>query len=226
MAEPLHSILHAPQRRAAAKEKERTMSQRHRRISALSTMATVALTLTLGAAGGVSRAAAADVGAGLEGITFYGQVVTFGDLAPRSSTQSLRIRVRDVSELAQSSYLADIYQRKGEAGLEQALFGRDVGFVQFGDRLPEPIAAAFVSDVDGNRHLTLLSERNISPREIWGSRRSAGYRFRVIEVDLDATNHGSGTMFGAARFRKDKSGDITAQNLGILPWRIMNLKPL
>lgn len=201
------------------------MSQRHSTFRALSIMA-LALAIAAIAAAGNPAAAVAGEQAKLEDVTFHGTVVNFGDLAPRSSTQSLRIRVHTVAGENQADYLADIFKRRGEAGLEQALSGRDVGFVQFGDRFPEPIAAAFVSEVDGNRHLTLLTQRNLALREIWGNRRSADYRFRVIEVDLDANNRGSGTMFAAARFRKDKSGDVTADNLGVWPWRIMNLKPL
>ncbi|MEO8505352.1 MAG: hypothetical protein ABI609_15760 [Acidobacteriota bacterium] len=196
------------------------MRQQSKNLTATALVAMLALSGALAA-----RADDTPSRAGIEDVTFLGTVANMGDLARRSSTELLRLRVHDLGGPVQEQALLDVFHKKGAKGLEQALFGKNVGFVQFGTRFPEPIAAAFVNEEGGARTLVVVTQRQVSPREIWNLRRSADYNFRILEVALDGHDKGTGSMYAAARFRKTKSGDLTADNLGFIPWRILNLKP-
>lgn len=158
--------------------------------------------------------------------TFVANVFGFGGLGPRAAATTLRVRVQELTPETEAARLTSILRVRGERTLENELAKRDMGFLQIDNRFPERLAAAFLKDVDGERHLVLITQRNVSPREIWSSARSADYRFRVVELTLDASGHGAGNMLAAARFRIEKDGTLGARSLGFVPWRVLNLRAL
>jgi hypothetical protein len=172
----------------------------------------------------VAAVAASPPEGSLEHTDLLATVVNFGALSPHATTETLRIQIREISPQSEADRLGDVLNREGQTGLEKALEHRDVGFVQFGQRLPEPLAAAFVTDFDNGRHVMLVSERPLGLREVWGGLRSESYRFRMIELDLDDNNHGSGSMLPAARFSVN-DGQVIAENYGVWPWRLLNVRP-
>ncbi len=158
--------------------------------------------------------------------TFLANVFTAGDLGSRATATTLRVRVENLTAQSEASRLTSILRVRGERTLENELAGRDLGYLQIGNRFPERLKAAFLTEVDGERHLVLITQRELSRREIWNSARSADYRFRVVELTLDASGHGQGNMLAAARFRIEKDGTLGTRNLGFLPWRVLNLRAL
>lgn len=156
--------------------------------------------------------------------TYVGTVLHFGEGARRTGSTTLRLRVDELTPDSEATRLTALLRLRGERMLENELAGRDLGFLQIGDRFPERLAAAFVSETASGSHLVLITERALSTREIWSNARSADYRFRVVEVDLDPSGRGGGAMLAAARFRIEKDGTLGARNLGILPWRVLNLR--
>jgi hypothetical protein len=177
---------------------------------------------------GPFAAVADDAPARIENTTFSGALVTMGDLAPRPSVTTVRLRVTQLSPPGELDRLATIVRENGERALDNDLAGRDLGFLQFGDRFPERIGAAVATEVGGHRHLTLILARPLSMREIWRSQRSEDYRLRIVEIDLDADSPGvgNGTMFAASRLRRERHGVVSSENLGALPWRILNLRAM
>jgi len=158
--------------------------------------------------------------------TFVANVFNLGDLGSRAFATTLRVHVDQLTPETEAARLTSILRVRGERTLENELAKRDVGYLQIDSRLPERLAAAFLTEVDGERHLVLITERTVSPREIWRNTRSADYRFRVIELTLDDSGHGGGNMLAAARFRIEKDGTLGARNLGFIPWRVLNLRAL
>jgi len=112
--------------------------------------------------------------------TFVANVFNFGDLGGRAFATTLRVHVDQLTPETEAARLTSILRVRGESTLENELAKRDVGYLQIDSRLPERLAAAFLTEVDGERHLVLITERTVSPREIWRNTRSADYRFRVI----------------------------------------------
>lgn len=177
---------------------------------------------------GTFPAVADNAPARIENTTFAGALVTMGDLTPRTIVTTVRLRVTQLSPPGELDRLAMIVRENGERALDNDLAGQDLGFLQIGDRFPERVGAAVATDIGGHRHLTLILERRLSMREIWRNELSEDYRLRILEVDLDADSSGvgNGTMFAASRLRRERHGVVSAQNLGALPWRILNLRAL
>ncbi len=189
-----------------------------RLISAVLAVAVVALA---GAAGAAESPATPVVST-----TFLGTVVTLGDLGPRASTFTLRLHVDKLTPDGEAARLTEVLRKQGETALASELGARDLGYLQLGTRFPERLQAAFLDEVDGARHLVLITQRPFSARETFRNARSADYRFRVVEVILDGAGNGAGAMLGAARFRLEKDGTLGARNLGIVPWRIVGMRAL
>jgi hypothetical protein len=155
--------------------------------------------------------------------TFIGNVFRMGDLG-RPGATSVKIRVNRLSSADEATRIEDILRERGERSLEGALATTDVGYLQIDNRFPERIAAAMVSRADdGSRRLVLVTERPLSRREIFSLSRARDYRFRVLQLDLDANGKGGGEMLAAARFQIEKDGTLGTRNLGFLPWRVLNL---
>jgi hypothetical protein len=158
--------------------------------------------------------------------TFVGTLLYLGDHATTGSTATLRVHVNALTSVEDVDHLADTLEQHGENALENELGSRDVGYLQIGERFPERLAAAYVEEIDGARHLVLITERDISAREIFANRRSADYRFRVIEITLDERGNGAGEMIPFARLRVEKDGSLGARNLDVLPSRVFGWRAI
>jgi hypothetical protein len=156
--------------------------------------------------------------------TFLANVFDPVGNGPRGSATTLRVRVESLTPQSEADRWLSILRVRGEHTLENELATRDLGYMQIGNRFPERLAAAFLTDVGGERHLVLITQRVISPHEVWSSARSADYRYRMVELTLDAEGHGDGAMYSAARFRVEKDGTLGTRNLGFIPWRVSNLR--
>jgi hypothetical protein len=191
---------------------------------------TIARRLTLAAVAAVALAgitlapAAAQGETPIVNTTFLANVFDPGGAGPRGSATTLRVRVESLTPQSEAARWTSILRLRGERMLENELAGRDLGYMQIGNRFPERLVAAFETNVDGERHLVLITQRVVGVREIWSSARSADYMYRMVELTLDASGHGDGAMYAAARFRVEKDGTLGTRNLGFLPWRVSNLR--
>ncbi len=192
------------------------------RIPRLLAVGTLAVAVV--AVSGAARADEVAAAGAVLNTTFVGTAVNWSDIGPRGMTTTFRVHIDQLTPDSEADRFASILRLRGEKTLQNELASRNVGYLQLDSRFPEPLAAAFLTEIDGHRHLLLLTERPVSFREIWSNARSADYGFRVIELDLDAKGSGDGSMFVAARFKVEKDGSLGARNFGFLPWRILNLR--
>lgn len=132
----------------------------------------------------------------------------------RSSRADTTRAVALLAEGGQDALLSEI--RKNELGRFSmgAQLGRDLNLVQ------ETATAG------GGRHIVILFERWLNLFEVRNGTRSENYPFTYIELTIDSSGKGEGTMIPAARIRFDKKGgnQIEIENYGIYPARLTNVK--
>lgn len=135
-------------------------------------------------------------------------------LERRNSAAEIQRALAVLAEGGQDALMSDLHSKKLGRFSMGAQLGRDVNFVQE-TALP-----------DGGRRLVILFERWLNLYEIRYGTRSQDYPFTYLELTLDRSGKGAGTMIAAARIRFDKEHDnqIEIENFGIYPARLIGVK--
>jgi hypothetical protein len=129
----------------------------------------------------------------------------------------LDIVVNRWSSQAEQQRLMNVVYNQGADKLLDAL--RDaptVGYI----RTPESLAwdlhfAAHMKGKDGGERVILATDRPLSFSELWNQSRTVDYPFTVIELRLNDSGDGDGTMSFATKIIPDKENNIiTLENYG------------
>jgi hypothetical protein len=62
--------------------------------------------------------------------------------------------------------------------------------------------------------------------ELSNSPRSRDYKFTIIELRLDASGDGEGTIFYATKLKFNKKGELELEHFGQKPIRLANVRKL
>ena len=172
---------------------------------------TIARRLTLAAVAAVALAgitlapAAAQGETPIVNTTFLANVFDPGGAGPRGSATTLRVRVESLTPQSEAARWTSILRLRGERMLENELAGRDLGYMQIGNRFPERLAAAFLTDVGGERHLVWVEQLEVRGSVVRGRPDGLGEARTAQRVQLCA----SGRVAAAshARVSSSTSGD-------------------
>jgi len=119
-----------------------------------------------------------------------------------AATAPLKVTVdRKMSESEADTMLA-AFKSGGAAGLRKALQGVPaVGSAQLGGGKPTPLRLALERPTEKGRLLTLVADTPILflGAGVPGAKAQAGYDFAIIDLEVDATSAGSGTLAPAAK---------------------------
>jgi hypothetical protein len=190
----------------------------------------IAAALVLGAAGlGAARATVRVKSHSALQEEYLGALVQT-NLGPRLSRFGdgwIHVRIQRYTDPDETSRFAEILDKKGPDGLRSFLGGpeRQVGTVQIGGRLAQPIAAAWKTQTANGEHLVLVVPRDVSIREVFGNRMTTDYPYTIVELDVRPDGRGSGDLLATARLKPGKDGGLEYQDLRPLPIRILNVQP-
>jgi hypothetical protein len=111
-------------------------------------------------------------------------------------------------------------------GLLKLLEGKKLGYFSMGSQLGRDLNFVQVTPTaDGGRRYLILFERWLNTYEVRYGTRSQDYPFTYIELFVDSSGKGQGTMIPAARIRWDKGDNqIEVENFGIYPARLTGVK--
>ena len=113
---------------------------------------------------------------------------------------------------------------KGPDALRDALWDVESGYLRISGGLGYPIAVARSQPAaDGGRVIRIMMDRPLSFRELANNARSADYPFSYIELHLDRSGKGEGTMIPAARVTLS-GGTTDVEAFGPVPWRLLNVR--
>jgi hypothetical protein len=124
---------------------------------------------------------------------------------------------------AEVQRLTGLLAEKGPYSLRDELWKHSAGYLRIGGRIGYPVAAVLSQDTATGRKLTVVLNRPLSPFEVQYYARSSMYPFTVLELDLDPSGAGNGTLIGAAKMQMH--GDtLTIESLGIQPLRLLAVR--
>jgi hypothetical protein len=157
-------------------------------------------------------------------LVLVGTLVDNANLLRESTTAPVTIRIdRFTTDEAAADYSPWV-DKHGSDALLRGSWSDRVGTIQVSGSIGYPIAfARQVADENG-RHLLLIIQRPISPREIWDSERSLRYPYTVVKIDLGRDGRGSGDVLPAARLHVRNDGSVELDNLVDLPLRLLAVR--
>ena len=148
------------------------------------------------------------------------------DLDQGSQTQ-LEIVVERWSSEAQRQRLTDVLLKKGPDKLLEALQDAPkVGYIRTTASLAWDLHfASRVPGEDGGERIVLATDRPMGFRELWDQTRSAEYPFTILEMRVDKSGEGDGTMSLATKVIPDKTNNVvTLENYGTQRIRLQQVK--
>ncbi len=87
---------------------------------------------------------------------------------PRSAGSWIEVRINNFTTEREARSIVDMYNDGDELPLRRVLGNRNIGTLQIGDRLAQPLAAAWrIRDLSGE-HLVLLVPRDAAVRDLFG----------------------------------------------------------
>jgi hypothetical protein len=148
------------------------------------------------------------------------------DLDQGSQTQ-LQIVVERWSSEAQRQRLTDVLLKKGPDQLLEALQDAPkVGYIRSTTSLAWDLHfASHVPNEEGGERIVIATDRPMGFRELWNQTRSVDYPFTIVEMRVDKSGEGDGTMSLATKVIPAKTNNvITLENYGTQRIRLQQVK--
>lgn len=136
----------------------------------------------------------------------------------------LTLNLTGATEESDLVHYSVVARKKGERALFNRLGEEDLGRLSIDGSLGRPIAIVQETRDEGLRRLLIVVERELSPRELFGSTRSSRYPYLVVDATLDADGVGYGELHPAARLQVSPDGKIRYTTFEPLPLKVLQLK--
>jgi hypothetical protein len=147
----------------------------------------------------LSCATLAQAQAGAESFTATATVKTVGGV---EATAPVTITIDRKMPEAEADTLLSAFKSGGTAALRQALVGvPPTGSVQLADGAPTPARITIELPTDKGRLISVVTDTPLLflGAGVPGAKPREGYDFAVIDIEVDATGAGSGTLAAAAK---------------------------
>ena len=156
----------------------------------------------------LSCATLAQAQAGTEKFTATATVKTAGGI---EAAAPVTITIDRKMPEAEANTLLDAFKSGGAAELRQALVGvPPTGYVQLADGAPIPTRITIELPTDKGRLISLVTDTPLLflGAGVPGAKPKDGYDFAVIDIEVDSSGAGSGTLAPAARVRVNGSAFV------------------
>jgi hypothetical protein len=145
----------------------------------------------------------------------------------QGSQTPLQIVVERWSPEAQRQRLTAVLLQKGPEKLLEALQDAPkVGYIRSTTSLGWDLHfASHVPAEEGGERIVIATDRPMGFRELWNQTRSVEYPFTIVEMRVDKSGEGDGTMSLATKVIPDKTDNvITLENYGTQRIRLQQVK--
>ena len=140
-------------------------------------------------------------------------------------TIGLNIYLHDVTSDEEIHQLADILKTKGPDGLEDALDKiKEKGRIAPLGGTGNDVSVVRVLQNKKGKRIRMVTNRNIGFMELRDSPRIRDYKFSVLELRLDPTGKGEGTLLYATKIKFNKKGELELEQYGETPIRLVNVR--
>ena len=143
-----------------------------------------------------------------------------------SASAPVTIVIARTMDAAESDKLVAALKSGGAAGLRKAFDGvPPTGSVTIGNGKPTPTRMTIVRPTDKGRLITIVTDQPLLfvGASLPGAKPKAGYDFAVIDVEVDASGAGSGTLAPAATI-KVAGNAIVVGDYGAESVRLVDVK--
>lgn len=179
----------------------------------------VFLTMVLAAAAGVRAQSGAET---------FQATATVKTAGGATATAPVTLTVdRKMSQSEADTFLT-AFKTGGAAGLRKALAGvAPTGSVRLGDKAPTPTRLTIERPTDKGRLLTVVCDTPILflGAGLPDAKPKAGYDFAVLDIEIDGTGNGSGTLAPAAKVTV-KNGAFVVDDYGSEVVRLTGVKKM
>jgi hypothetical protein len=145
-----------------------------------------------------------------------------GQYAGRTGSFTLRINAYSTPDEVQQ--LQSALQSGGQDGLLNAMRKMEKGRLQVNNRVGVPVGAILATATETGTKLTIIYERTVRFYEMRYGARSQDYRFGYMELFVNRSGTGEGTLIPAARIRVVDNGTWEVENFGEFPARIIGVR--
>jgi hypothetical protein len=150
-------------------------------------------------------------------------IVTSGPASGKSL--GLNIYIHDITSDEEVHQLADVLKTKGPDGLEDALNKiKEKGRIAPNGGTGNDVSVVRVLQTKNGKRIRMVTNRNIGFLELRESPRIRDYKFSVLELRLDASGKGEGTLLYATKLKFNKKGELELENYGERPIRLANVR--
>jgi hypothetical protein len=137
------------------------------------------------------------------------------------------LSIEGLSSNADTGRALTMLAEGGQDALMKELQGKKLGYFSMGAQLGRDLN--FVQEIptaDGGKRIVVLFERWMNTFELRYGTRSQDYPFTYIELTLDRSGKGQGTLIPAARiyFDKKHGNQIDVENFGIYPAQLAGVE--
>ncbi len=138
--------------------------------------------------------------------------------------QPFTLGIDHYASAADLQQLAAALQTKGPYGARDKLWRKTAGYLSIGGRLGYPVAEVFAYDTPQGRSLYAVIDRPMRTFEVQYSTRSSKYPFSVVELNVDRSGKGDGTLIAAANLQV-RGNKLEVKSLGVQPFRLLKVQP-
>lgn len=144
-----------------------------------------------------------------------------------SVSRPFTLSIEGLSSNADTGRALTMLAEGGQDALMKELHGKKLGYFSMGAQLGRDLN--FVQEMptaDGGKRIVVLFERWMNTFELRYGTRSQDYPFTYIELTLDRSGKGQGTLIPAARiyFDKKHGNQIDVENFGIYPAQLAGVQ--
>ncbi len=127
---------------------------------------------------------------------------------------------------AEATRAVQILESQGQDGLQKEIGKQKLGTFAVSGQLGRDLNFVQESQGAGGRRVTILFERWLNMFEVRYGTRSEDYPFTYIELFVDRSGKGEGTIIPAARiyFDKKQQNQLNVESFGIYPARLSGVK--
>jgi hypothetical protein len=157
---------------------------------------------------------------------YTGTVIGIGG-ALGGVSRPFTLSIEGFSSNADAARAVTMLAEGGQDALMKELHGKKLGYFSMGAQLGRDLN--FVQETptaEGGRRIVALFERWMNTFELRHGTRSQDYPFTYLELTLDRSGKGQGTLIPAARISFDKKhgNQIEIENFGIYPARLAGVE--
>lgn len=156
-------------------------------------------------------------------VEYTGNILYFGGRRGATAT-NFTVRLNSFTPAAEVENILSTLRNGGQDQLMRTISKEKLGTVQIGTQLGRDINAAWITEEDEGRKITILFERWVGFSELRYGARSLDYPFTYLEIFLDDRGKGEGTLIPAAKVRYKGGKTIEVENFGIYPARLTNIE--